>query len=257
MDNKIIYEYQDWTKLDKETLNPKINKLYNTIPKSVKSIIDIGCGNGVITNELAKKYKIIGVDRSEAALKHVKCDSIQCSSDSIPIPDSSFDLVFSSELLEHLEDDKYSGTIKEMKRLSRQFILITVPNSENPDKLSIKCPSCGYVYNRPNHLRSFHLSDFQRDFPEYKILENFTCGKKVRYSNPQLLTFKLRYSPSTSWIPYYWIDRQNRNTICPSCENHFSFPYIFHPISFLCDVLNVTVSPKKPYWLFILLEKQY
>ncbi len=256
MDNKNIYELHDWQSLSEQTLRPKIDKILNIIPESVKSIVDIGCGNGIITNQLSKKYHVVGVDRSQAALKYVQCDHFHCSSDSIPLPDNSFDLSFSSELLEHLDQPTYQKTIGEIKRLSKKYILITVPNGENPDKLSIQCPSCQYMFNRPNHLRSLTLEDFKRNFREYNILQHFAFGKKVRYYNPGLLKLKLKYSPPTSWIPYYWIEKTLRNAVCPSCEHDFYYPYKFNFISFLCDVINAIVSPKKTYWLFILMEKK-
>ncbi len=68
MDNKNIYELHDWQSLSEQTLRPKIDKILNIIPESVKSIVDIGCGNGIITNQLSKKYHVVGVDRSQVPL---------------------------------------------------------------------------------------------------------------------------------------------------------------------------------------------
>jgi SAM-dependent methyltransferase len=256
MDNKNIYELHDWHILNEQTLRLKIDKILSIIPESVETIVDIGCGNGVITNQLSQKYSVVGVDRSRAALEYVRCDYVQSSSESIPLPDYSFDMSFTSELLEHLEDDTYKKTIAEIKRLSKKYILVTVPNGENPDKLSIQCPSCLYRYNRPNHLRSLNIQDFKQNYQEYDILQHFVFGRKVRYYNPAILNLKLKFSPPASWIPYYWIEKNVRNTICPSCEHKFYYPFKFNLISFFCDVLNAIVSPKKPYWLFVLMKKK-
>ncbi len=255
MDNPIIYENAKWEILTRAQLGPKIQKIIENIPPDVQSIIDIGCGNGVITNELAKKYQVLGVDRSKSALQFVTSQKLEASCDNIPIPSQSFDMVFSSELLEHLPDEIFQKTIQEFKRISKKYIFITVPNRENPDKLLIRCPQCKYIFNRPNHLRSFKSEDFAILFPEYKKTTEFTFGKPVRYYHPALLKLKRKWIPSNSWIPYFWIDKNNRTTICPRCNNQFIFPYKFHPLGFLIDSINVIISPKRPYWLMVLLEK--
>lgn len=256
MDNKTIYEKFDWSKLGYESLKGKIAKVVEFIPEGVRTIADIGCGNGVITNILGQQFEVTAVDRSAAALEFVEKKKIQASADNIPLPGNSFDLVFSSEMLEHLEDEVLKGTVSEMKRLSKKYIFITVPNEENPDKLSIQCPECKFVYNRPNHLRSFNLGSFKHLFPEFKIIRSLAFGNRTRYYSPVLLKLKKNVSPASSWIPNYWISESDRKTICPNCEHEFNYTYRFHPLASAVDMLNLAVSPKKPYWLFVLMERQ-
>ena len=155
MDNRSIYEEFDWKSLHFCRTKRKDQKIIEWIPKDVNSIVDIGCGNGTITNILDKAFEITGIDRSKAALEYVETRKILSDANNIPLEDGSFDMSFSSKLLEHLEDDILLGTVSELKRLSRKYIFITVSNHENPDKLSIQCPNCNYCFNRPNHLRSF------------------------------------------------------------------------------------------------------
>jgi ubiquinone/menaquinone biosynthesis C-methylase UbiE len=256
MDNKTLYEKYDWGQLQQSAMEEKTSKILDSIPKNVKSIIDIGCGNGVITNALAEKYEVTGVDRSENALKYVKTKKIQADADSIPMPDGSFDLVLSSELLEHLEDQTFENTIKEFKRLTRNYIFITVPNCENPDKLSVRCPECKYIYNRSNHLRSFKPKDFKSLFAEYDIIAITKYGKKVRFYNPAILYWKQKLTPSSAWIPYYWIQKGKRNSVCPKCEHEFVYHYKFNILATYFDIINVIISPKRPYWLSVLMQKK-
>ncbi|GMT46376.1 MAG: hypothetical protein IEMM0006_2208 [bacterium] len=255
MDNKKFYEKHDWEKLGLKKLQPKIEKVLEWIPSDVKTILDIGCGNGVITNILGERYEVTAVDRSKKALSYVKTKKLEASADNIPLADNSFDLVFSSEILEHLDDNTLAGTVREIKRLSKKYIFVTVPNGENPDKLAIQCPSCGFFFNRPNHQRSFHLSYFQKEFPAYEVLKSLAFGPRTRYYQPTLLKAKTKLTPSTAWVPYYWIPKNNRQTICPKCEHEFEYPYHFHPVASTIDMMNVLISPKKPYWLFVLLAR--
>lgn len=254
MDNKAFYDKFDWDSLKETHLKGKISKLLETIPTDVNSIIDVGCGNGVITNVLGQKYKVTWVDRSDSALENVRTEKVQASSDCIPF-DNKYDMVFSSVLLEHLPNDILKGTISEFKRLSKKYIFITVPNEENPDKLSIVCPECGYLYNSPNHLRCFDINKLIALFPECKLLKTFTFGKKVRYYNRNILKLKTNLTPSRSWIPNYWSPKNKRITTCPSYEHTFENQYTFNLFSLGLDFMNIIVSPKKPYWLFALFEK--
>jgi len=256
MDNAKLYENFDWSQLNQKDLKLKIKKILYWIPNDVKTIIDVGCGNGAITNILNEHFELTAVDRSESSLKYVKSNKLVASAHKIPLPNTSFDMVFSSELLEHLDDNTFYGAINEFNRLSKKYIFITVPNGENPDKLSIKCPKCGCVFNRPNHLRSFNKKDFESLFPEFNIINSIEFGIKTRYYNPKLLKIKLNHTPSHSWVPYYWMSKKNRKAFCPKCENIFYYPFHFNVESFLIDVVNVLVSHRKPYWLFTLMERK-
>ncbi len=255
MDNKKFYENHDWEKLGLKKLQPKIEKILQWIPDDTKTILDVGCGNGVITNVLSEYFDVTAVDRSIKALSYVKTNKVVASADLLPFKDDSFDMVFSSEMLEHLDMNTLTGTVKEFQRVSKKYIFITVPNDENPDKLAIQCPSCGYIFNRPNHLQHFNLNDLSRLFPQYRTIKSLTFGPLTRYYHPKILKIKLNRTPPTAWVPYYWIPKNDRHTFCPKCENEFDYTYRFHPLASLLDMINVLVSPKKPYWLFILMEK--
>jgi len=119
MDNPRYYEDFNWSDVPVEKILGKADLFLAIIPKDVKSILDLGCGNGIITNHLAGYYDITGADRSVAALKTVRTKKVQCNCNDLPFADNSFDLVLSSEMLEHLENRVFTETISEIKRVSR------------------------------------------------------------------------------------------------------------------------------------------
>ncbi|MGV3631569.1 MAG: class I SAM-dependent methyltransferase [Bacteroidota bacterium] len=253
-DNEKFYEAFDWSTFTDANENIKAVKEF--IPEDVHSIIDIGCGNGLITNELGKTYRVLGVDRSKKALEFVTTEKLESSCDHIDVADESFDMVFSSELLEHLNDEIYFGTLKEFKRISKKYILISVPFDESLSKGKIQCEKCNYIYHRNLHMRSFNEEVFKTHFPEYKVLKSRSFGLKVRKYNASLAKIKHKVSPTRSWIPTYMTKNETRATLCPNCEHQFKYPYKFNLLAFMCDCLNVAVSPKIPYWFIILLEKK-
>ena len=256
MDNKKYYEGFNWESVDKEMLGSFLVIISASMPNDVKNILDVGCGNGVLTNELSKTYNVTGVDRSEQALAFVKTDKICASADDIPVADQSFDLVLSTEMIEHLEDDTLSNTIEEFKRISKKYILITVPNNEDIDKLVVKCPSCGYIFNLNYHLQKISQKDLLTLFPEYDIIKYELFGAMVRTYKPWLSGIKRKYAPSSAWIPFFWKFSNDRSSLCPNCEQTFSYPYKFNLLALTADALNIVISSKKPYYQLCLFAKR-
>jgi 2-polyprenyl-3-methyl-5-hydroxy-6-metoxy-1,4-benzoquinol methylase len=106
-------------------------------PLKVKNILDVGCGTGYVTKEIAKINQNItacdtDADRVRLAKGFVGEDIrnnitfLTIKPGKLPFKDNSFDLVVCFEVLEHVPN--YMGLIKELKRVSKKYVLITVPN---------------------------------------------------------------------------------------------------------------------------------
>ncbi len=254
MDNKNYYEQFDWSSFQHGEGDFSVFRSF--IPEGVESIIDVGCGNGTITNRLGKEYKIVGVDRSIEALKLVETEKIQSSCDDIPVENQSYDLVFSSELLEHLDDHTYQKTISEFKRISKSYILVSTPFDESLSKGMVECPNCTYQYHMNSHFRSFTLDTYKNDFKEYEIVSFKTFGVKVRGYNSFLFKLKQRLSLSKSLIPYYFTSKWMKHGFCPKCETQFEGKVTKNMVGLFFDFLNILVSKKKDYWLIVLLKRK-
>jgi SAM-dependent methyltransferase len=125
------------------------------IPDDVTRILDVGCGDGAITNRLAERWDVTGLDLSPTALEHVRTTAVQGSATALPFADRSFDLVLSSEMLEHTTDDDYRAALAEMSRVSRRYLLLSVPYREDLAFRIIRCPRCGWRGHVWGHRRSF------------------------------------------------------------------------------------------------------
>ena len=97
-----------------------------------KVILDLGCGYGDFINlvDANRKYAI---DISPSVKKYISSDVTfinRPSSSLSTIDDGSIDAIFSSNLLEHLDEDQLDATIKEMRRcLNPSGIVILIgPN---------------------------------------------------------------------------------------------------------------------------------
>lgn len=111
-------------------------KLKRFIPMTNVTLVDVGCGNGLIGKEIVAinpKATYIGLDVSAEALKmarkHLPQARLRQIEDGGPLPlaDASIDFVFSSEVLEHVYDTE--NAFREMARILKPGgrALLTVP----------------------------------------------------------------------------------------------------------------------------------
>ncbi len=257
MDSREYYEKFDWdnAQLDKK-IQDKINLIINAIPQEVRTIADVGCGDGTISNALNKNFNVTAIDRSFNALKYVKAKKIQASADLLSLKSNVADLVFSSEMIEHLPEDIFVNAVSELKRISNKYVFLTFPNDENIEKQLVQCTKCGYDFNKSYHLRSLNISNIKDLFPEYNVTTKFEYGLKIRDYKKLLSSLKHKLTPPTAWIPSFWTPNQKRSTMCPNCDHEFEIPYKFNLLAYSFDMLNILVSKKRPYQLCVLLEKK-
>lgn len=125
------------------------------IPSTTRSVLDAGCGNGVLTNQLMANKFVVGADRSFAALKWVQAPRCQLDLAHLPFADNSYDLLVCTEVLEHLPAPLFPMALHELARVARHHILVSVPYEENLEMRRITCPHCGCRFHRYYHVRNF------------------------------------------------------------------------------------------------------
>ena len=154
----------------------RIRETLSLIPEDCSSILDVGCGDGRITNRLLSQYRqVVGLESSREALRYVRAQKILGSVDSLPFPDGSFDLVLCCEVLEHLPFKVYPRAIEEIERVAAKYIVVTVPNNEDLKRSSVTCPHCGCVFNVSRHVRSFDRVRLQRLFSQFSLQNLLSC----------------------------------------------------------------------------------
>ena len=95
------------------------------------SILDVGCGEGILTAEWAAerpRATVLGVDVDDAVEVppggNLRFATI-APCPPLPFPDDAFDLVAAVESLEHMEDPE--GAVRELARCARRHVLVSVP----------------------------------------------------------------------------------------------------------------------------------
>lgn len=154
MDYKKFYskEFRDRWKILAETKEPWLIERINTAlelakPKRGDKILDVGCGDGVITILAAKRGAFVtGIDLSLPSIKsarsHAKKERVNdrtsfLASDiyNLPFKTESFDKVICTEVLEHLE--KPLAALHEIRRVlkKRGKLIVSVPTAFHPSHL--------------------------------------------------------------------------------------------------------------------------
>ena len=100
------------------------------------SVLEIGIGDKTVVNFLKSQ----GVNITTLDInKDLKPDVIG-SVLTMPFRDSSFDVVLCAEVLEHLPFEKFEEGLKELKRVSRKNLVLSLPHFGRSLKFSFKIP---------------------------------------------------------------------------------------------------------------------
>jgi SAM-dependent methyltransferase len=99
------------------------------------SLIDVGCGEGVLTHQWAQRLgerRVVGIDLDDPHL-HTEwakrtapnLEYRVMKAENLPFADGEFDLAAAIEVLEHVPDPEH--TVAEMARVAQRWLLVSVP----------------------------------------------------------------------------------------------------------------------------------
>jgi SAM-dependent methyltransferase len=100
-----------------------------------KSILDVGCGEGVLTHQWAQApgvERIVGIDLDDPQLheawkgrQHPNLEYRVLKAENMPFADGEFEVATAIEVLEHVPDPEH--TVSEMARCASRYLLVSVP----------------------------------------------------------------------------------------------------------------------------------
>jgi 2-polyprenyl-6-hydroxyphenyl methylase/3-demethylubiquinone-9 3-methyltransferase len=163
------------------------------------SVLDIGCGAGLLANPLAEAgHFVTGVDLSESSLKVAKkWDStgqvqyFQANAYSLPFPNHSFDVVCAMDILEHVEEPYL--LIAEASRVLKTggFFFFHTFNRNPLSYLTVIKGIEWFVKNTPPNLHVYPLfitpDELEEHFEAYKLKAVYWVGLAPKiFSLPML-----------------------------------------------------------------------
>jgi 2-polyprenyl-3-methyl-5-hydroxy-6-metoxy-1,4-benzoquinol methylase len=124
--------------------NPVVRRLMNGFESTLEelwhkaspeSILDVGCGEGVLTEQWADKLgdgRIVGIDLDDPKLKaewdkrrRANLEYRVEDATNLSFADNEFDMATAIEVLEHVPDPE--RTVAEMARVAKRWVLVSVP----------------------------------------------------------------------------------------------------------------------------------
>jgi 2-polyprenyl-3-methyl-5-hydroxy-6-metoxy-1,4-benzoquinol methylase len=124
--------------------NPVVKKLMGNFESTLdelfaiaapRSLLDVGCGEGVLVSEWAQRLgdkRVVGIDLEEESIqagwKERQAPNLEykiMEAENLPFADGEFDVATAIEVLEHVPDPEH--TVAEMARVASRWLLVSVP----------------------------------------------------------------------------------------------------------------------------------
>jgi ubiquinone/menaquinone biosynthesis C-methylase UbiE len=130
----------------------QINEIIKLEPRNV---LEIGIGNGIVSKYLANH----GVDITTMDIdERLKPDEVGSILD-IPFSCNRFDVIGCFEVLEHVPYPKFDKALKELKRVTNEFVILSVPDITRVYRFNLELPTNYEIkklitlprLKRPNH----------------------------------------------------------------------------------------------------------
>lgn len=109
----------------------------------IKRLIDVGCGIGDFTLDLAVKYsqfeKIVGIDflKENVDIAYQKAEQFknafffEADLLDIPFDDRSFDVTICINVLHHVHINDFNKAIRELARITEKYLILEIRNKKN------------------------------------------------------------------------------------------------------------------------------
>ena len=225
MQNKLLYEsthvWDQSLQLGQKNLTQAIIDFF---PKEINSALDIGCGDGKLTSTLIEvtKCPFVGLDTSQEALSRCSFHTIQADATDLPFQENAFDLVLTTDMLEHLPRDMEDKVWEQLFRVSNKWVMVAVPFREELLEATAKCHECGTPYHVNWHMRSYDWPELISRCPDSYVVDKIVLTGEPWSAHPILET-RFRREIMNEWGG--WTE-----AVCPHCNKPGTSPDPLKPL---------------------------
>jgi predicted SAM-dependent methyltransferase len=194
----------------KQRLSSIWHQMDEVLATGSSKVLEIGPGTGIfkaLASALGVKVETLDLD------SELKPDYVS-SVESLPFEDSTYDTVCAFQVLEHLPYDAALTAFKEMVRVSRGYLIISLPDSRVLWRYSLHIPKLGsvdFLIPKPQIGVREHVFDGQhyweinkKGYPLKKVMGDFSCECKL------IKTYRVKENPYHRFFIYAKLDILNK-----------------------------------------------
>ncbi|MFH1785864.1 MAG: class I SAM-dependent methyltransferase [Candidatus Micrarchaeota archaeon] len=213
-------------------LRLRAKKILSNLPKtSDKQLLDAGCGSGIYSFSLAKRFQtVLAVDIQEDLIKkaneinrYKNLDFRVMDLSNLKLKENSFDTVICSDVLEHIQDDVQ--VLGELSRVLKRdgTLLLTVPSISEKNKKT---------YKKYRHVRVGYDRDAMEELCSKTNLKLMSCEYYCSNSTEKLFGITEKFM-----------------------KNYVVLGLIFYPFYMLSILFDIFSNEKNSNGLFVKITK--
>lgn len=234
----------------------RIADLMGLVPPQVGTAVDVGARDGFLSRLLADRgIAVTALDLEKPAFVDARIACVQGNATALDFDDNTFDLVFCTEVLEHIPSELLEKACQELGRISNRHLLIGVPYKQDLRLDCSTCRGCGKTNPPWGHVNSFDEARLQGLFPAYRMARTEFVGVTTEATNfLSSLLMNMAGNPYGTYI---------QDEPCIHCDAPLAPP---PPRTLLSKILSKAAvmarKPQAPFvqarskWVHVLFEKQ-
>lgn len=177
--DKSHYEFHRY--MDKRRWSSMWHQIDEVIRLNPRSVLEVGPGSGVFKNTA----NLFGVRVATIDLDPDLTPDYVGSATRLPFADKTFDVVCAFQMLEHLPYESALDAFREMARIARTHVVMSVPDSKAVWRYSLQLPKLGdltFLFPKPFAPPRVHEFDGEhywevgtRNFSLEKVIADFSA----------------------------------------------------------------------------------
>lgn len=223
------------------------------LPPSFDSALDVGARGGRFSRLLAGRAKrVVALDLIPPSIGYPRVENIAGDIRNLPFSDASFDVIFCTEVLEHVAE--LEKACRELARVTRQWLIVGVPYRQDTRVGRNTCRHCGGISPPHGHIHSFDENKLSRLMPTLASHTVLFAGERHEHSNA--LAARLMDWSGNPWGTY------EQEEPCPHCGRRLQAPppgsvfqRVLAAIALRMNRFESDRHAPRPSWVHILFRK--